>query len=227
VTEASGRPLRLAHRGDWRRAPENTLPALLAALDIAACDGLEFDVRTSSDGVPILQHDPTLKRVHGRPERPRNLTAAELRESGVSLLGDVLAAIPIDAFLDIEVKEGPPRSFVDVVDAARGRELADAVVSSFEPAVLTGVRRQRPGWPLWLNTKDLNPRTLALARDLGCVAVSVTWRSIDESGVARARAAGLEVAAWTVRRRGTFDRLAALGVQAICVEAAALDGQRA
>jgi glycerophosphoryl diester phosphodiesterase len=42
--------------------------------------------------------------------------------------------------------------------------------------------------------------------------------------VAEARAAGLDIVAWTVRRRPTFDRLARLGVKAICVEAAALDG---
>ena len=42
--------------------------------------------------------------------------------------------------------------------------------------------------------------------------------------LARARAAGLEVAAWTVRRRATAERLARLGVVATCVEAAALDG---
>ena len=39
-----------------------------------------------------------------------------------------------------------------------------------------------------------------------------------------ARAAGLEVVAYTVRRRSTYDRLARLGVIAICAEAAALDG---
>jgi len=32
------------------------------------------------------------------------------------------------------------------------------------------------------------------------------------------------VASWTVRRRSTYRRLAGLGVIAICVEAAALDG---
>ena len=44
------------------------------------------------------------------------------------------------------------------------------------------------------------------------------------ASIAQARAAGLEVAAWTVRRRSTFDRLSRLGVIAVCVEAAALDG---
>ena len=60
--------LRLAHRGDWRHAPENTIPALLAALKVPACGGLEFDVRLSADGVPVLLHDETLARVQGRPE---------------------------------------------------------------------------------------------------------------------------------------------------------------
>jgi glycerophosphoryl diester phosphodiesterase len=224
VTGTDARTLRLAHRGDWRRAPENTLPALLAALEIAACDGLEFDVRTSSDGVPVLQHDETLARVHGRPERPHDLTAQELRASGVSVLEDVLAAVPRDVFLDIEVKEGPAPSLVEVVEAARGHDLANAVVSSFVPAVLTGVRRQRPGWPLWLNTKDLEPGMVTLARKLSCRGISVEWPSIDAAAVHRAHEAGLDVAAWTVRRRPTFDRLARLGLMAICVEAAALDG---
>jgi glycerophosphoryl diester phosphodiesterase len=42
--------------------------------------------------------------------------------------------------------------------------------------------------------------------------------------MARAAAAGLDVAAWTVRRRSTAARLERLGVVALCVEAAALDG---
>jgi len=224
VSPTTRQALRLAHRGDWRRAPENTLPALLAALDVRGCDGVEFDVRSSSDGVPVLQHDETLARVHGRPERPQDLSVEELRASGVAVLEDVLAALPQRAFLDIEVKDDPPPSFVGVVETARGRELRNAVVSSFEPAVLRSVRQQRPGWRLWLNATDLEPGTLALARELGCRGVSVEWRGIDEAAMGRARGEGFEVAAWTIRRRPTVARLARLGVMAMCVEGAALDG---
>ena len=52
---APQRTLRLAHRGDWRAAPENSLAALTAALANPACDGIEFDVRASSDRRPRLQ----------------------------------------------------------------------------------------------------------------------------------------------------------------------------
>jgi len=218
------RPLRLAHRGDWRRAPENSIEAFRAALRIPACDGLEFDVRLSADGIPVVCHDASLARVQGRPESIDDLPASTLGRLGVPTLADVLAAAGRRAFLDIELKvDGGPR-FVDVVAAGRGPDLGHAVVSSFHADALQGVARRAPHWPRWLNTVTLGPTQVEAAVTLGCRGVAVDWRAIDESSIGRARAAGLEVAAWTVRRRPTFERLARLGVVAVCAEAAALDG---
>jgi glycerophosphoryl diester phosphodiesterase len=218
------KPLRIAHRGDWRRAPENTIEALVAAVRVPACDGVEFDVHESRDGVPILLHDDDLRRVWGRPERASDLTAAELSRIGVPTLEATLAALPESAFLDIELKQEPPRGFIEIVEAARGRELRNAIVSSFHSEALIAVRRARRAWGLWLNSSDLSASTVAAAVELGCVAVSAEWRSVDARSIAGARERGLEVASWTVRRRPTFDRLARLGVSVMCVEAAALDG---
>jgi glycerophosphoryl diester phosphodiesterase len=224
---APGRALRLAHRGDWRRAPENTMPALLAALDVPACDGLEFDVQVCGDGQPILLHDDTLARVQGRPERADDLTAGELGRLGVPRLADVLAAVPRDAFLDVELKGDPGAgvaAVVAVLETGRGPDLAWTVVSSFDPVALVRLAALRPGWPRWLNAVDLSAGTIARAIDLGCVAISADWRVIAPDAIAAARAAGLDVAAWTVRSRSTAGRLDRLGVIAQCVEAAALDG---
>ncbi len=146
--------LRLAHRGDWRRAPENTLPALLAALKVPACDGLEFDVRLAADGVPVILHDKTLARVQGRPEPVGELQARALEDLGVPSLADVLAAIPHRAFLDVELKGRHDRAVVEVLAAGRGPGLVNAVVSSFKPETLERVAglvpsvaalAQRPG----------------------------------------------------------------------------------
>lgn len=71
------RPLVIAHRGDSRNAPENTLSALQAAMD-AGADGVEFDVRLARDGVPVVIHDATLKRTAGRSVSVGSLTSAEL-----------------------------------------------------------------------------------------------------------------------------------------------------
>jgi glycerophosphoryl diester phosphodiesterase len=219
-----GRPLRLAHRGDWRVAPENTLAALEAAMRIPGCDGVEFDVRLSRDGVPVLLHDETLARVQGRAARVTGVDARDLDRFGVPRLADVLAALP-GAWTDIELKgDNHGDATAAVLHEARGDAPADAVVTSFEPGSLVAMRDRLPGWGRWLNAEDLAPATLSLAAGLGCRGVAVLWGSITAAGVRRARDAGLEVAAWTVRRRSTFDRLGRLGVVACCVEAAALDG---
>jgi glycerophosphoryl diester phosphodiesterase len=218
------RPLRLSHRGDWRQATENTIAAFLAAMAIPACDGLELDVRLSADGVPIVIHDATLTRVQGQPARADQVSAAALEDLGVPSLAAVLEAVPRRAFLDVELKDDPGRAIVEVLAAGRGAELHRAIVSTFDRDVLERIGGLAPTWPRWLNADDLEPSTIAAAVELGCRAIAAHWRAIDPGSAARVRAAGLELAAWTVRRRASYERLARLGVVAVCVEAAALDG---
>lgn len=216
--------LRLAHRGDWRAAPENSLEAMVAALSLPRCDGLEFDVRGSRDGVPVLLHDASLRRVQGVDAGVASLTATALAGHGIPTLEAVLAAAGREPFLDVELKGEPVPGVIGVLEAARGPRLERAVVSSFEPPTLAWLGRLRPAWPRWLNAMDLGPLAVAIATDAGCSGLSVDWSSIDAEGVARARDAGLGVAAWTVRELATYRRLETLGVVAICAEAEALDG---
>lgn len=220
----SGRTLRLAHRGDWRVAPENSLEAMRAAMAIAACDGLEFDVRSSADGVPVIVHDETLERVHARPEAVAELTAAALGGFGVPTLAAVLETADRRAFLDIELKTVPGPGIIEILAAGRGPQLSGAVISSFDHDALGKIGRLAPSWPRWLNTGTMDPSDVDRAIELGCIGIATAWQAIDADAMDRARIAGLDVAAYTVRDRATFDRLANLGVAAVCVEDAALDG---
>jgi len=77
------RPLRLAHRGDGRVAPENSLAAMRAALTVPGCNGLEFDVRFARDGTPVLLHDTTLDRVQGVARSVAEVAVPELASLGV------------------------------------------------------------------------------------------------------------------------------------------------
>ena len=224
MTAERRRTLRLAHRGDWRHAPENTLAAMDAALANPRCDGLEFDVRGSRDRVPVLLHDPSLRRVQGVDAEVASLTAAELANHAVPTLAEVLTVAGPGPFLNVELKGDPVPAVVEVLEGARGPLLERTVVSSFEPPTLQWLGRQRPRWPRWLNALDLSPLAIAIATDAGCSGVSVEWTAIDRPGLERAHAGGLEVAAWTVREPLTYRSLESLGVAAICAEREALDG---
>ena len=222
----TGSPLVLAHRGDWRVAPENSLEAIVAATRIPGCDGVEFDVRLSRDDVPVLLHDETLRRVQGRPERVDALDAAALADVGIPALATVLAALPASVYLDVELKgDAHGEATAAVLRAARGEAPARALLSSFEPSTVERIRTLLPGWRRWLNAEDLAPATLSLALGLGCSGVSVLWGGITTAAFRRATALGLDVAAWTVRRPATVERLGRLGVIACCVEGDALGEQ--
>src|SRR5829696_1787768 len=55
------RPYMLAHRGASAYAPENTVAAFDRAIALRT-DGIETDVRASSDGVLVLLHDERVDR---------------------------------------------------------------------------------------------------------------------------------------------------------------------
>jgi glycerophosphoryl diester phosphodiesterase len=54
-------PFIWAHRGASKNAPENTMAAFSAAVELAA-DGLELDIHLSRDGIPVVIHDESLER---------------------------------------------------------------------------------------------------------------------------------------------------------------------
>jgi glycerophosphoryl diester phosphodiesterase len=76
LLDLHARPV-IGHRGASGYAPENTLPAFALALEQQA-DALEFDVRLSADGVPVVMHDPTLDRTCGRAVPVQSLLAREI-----------------------------------------------------------------------------------------------------------------------------------------------------
>jgi glycerophosphoryl diester phosphodiesterase len=152
------------------------------------------------------------------------MPSAALGELGVPTLAAVLETAGRRPFLDVELKVDPGPALIEVLAAGRGPELHNAVISSFDPGALEHVGRRASTWPRWFNAVVLDDAVVATALELRCRGIAVEWHAVDAAAIALARSAGLEVAAWTIRRRTTFDRLAGLGIVAVCVEGAALDG---
>lgn len=73
----SDAPVLIAHRGEHVDFPENTVPALLGAVE-AGAEGVEFDVQFLGDGTPAVIHDPDLRRTGGDSRRLRQLDGDDL-----------------------------------------------------------------------------------------------------------------------------------------------------
>lgn len=76
------KPLIIAHRGASALAPENTLAAFQKAIEDGA-EGIEFDVRLSKDGIPVVFHDSGLKRLAQNDSQVIDYSLDELRNFDV------------------------------------------------------------------------------------------------------------------------------------------------
>jgi glycerophosphoryl diester phosphodiesterase len=186
-------PLVLGHRGYRSLAPENTLPAFLAALQHGA-DGVEFDVQKEPSGAYVVVHDPP----GGDGTAPK--------------LHDVLAGLPTGIYLDVELKGETlapadcPRILTEIT--ASGITADRLMISSFVPELL-------PPWKAWgietallLGSEAMRmgiPRLARLVRRIGPAWLNPPVQAFEVLGrlparlmLRFARLAGLRIAFWTV-----------------------------
>jgi len=218
-----------AHRGSPDPSlgiRENTLEAFVRARQLGA-DGVELDVRMTSDGALAVHHDPVIERVGP--------------VAGLST-GQLPVFVPLlDAALDacagltvnIEIKNLPgepgfdPADHVaaEVVDLviATGRE-SGVVISSFWPGTLEAVRDADPDLATGLLLASWADPAQAVTTALshGCTALHSHVDLVSDAMVEQAHAAGLSVAAWTVNGTTPLRRAQGAGVDTVITDDVAL-----
>lgn len=212
-----------AHRGASAEAPENTLAAFRRAVD-AGADGIELDVHLASDGVPVVIHDETLERTTDGTGAVAAQRAARLQtlDAGswfsphfagepLPTLEETLRLLAGRLRINLEVKES--RSGLAVLDLLRAFPAADVVISSFDHALLTALRRTAPDLPLAVLLEAGNWRhALARAATLRACAFHAHVDLVSRPLLAACRRLQLPVFAWTVDDAGQARALARIGV---------------
>lgn len=69
----------VAHRGNWREAPENSVWAVKKAIEYGA-DMAEIDLALTKDSVLVLMHDRTIDRTTTGKGAPSDYTLAEIQQ---------------------------------------------------------------------------------------------------------------------------------------------------
>lgn len=225
LLDPDARPV-IGHRGASGDFPENTMPAFDAALGQGA-DGLEFDVRLSSDGIPVVIHDATVDRTTDGSGPVGAYTAATLAEldagngAGVPTLHEVLGRYT-DIPLIIEVKEA--RAADPVADAIMQHDAAGRVlVGSFLHAALRPFgtppfarsASRREAIACWLASRVGIAWPRAAVRAFTVPERHGALTVVDGAFMRAARQQGRPVHVWTVDDLASARRLRALGVSGI------------
>ncbi|MEU3605847.1 glycerophosphodiester phosphodiesterase [Streptomyces sp. NPDC035033] len=206
----------VGHRGDPYRARENTLPSIGSAFERGA-DAVEVDVRLTKDGVPVLLHDDTLKRLWGHDRPLASLTHEELRAltyGGVPTLRDALLAAG-DRRLMLDLPGGNEASVRRIVGAVREAGAGERVFYCAGSVAMLQVRAADPHAEIALTWTSLAPPRPVLLDAVRPKWLNYRFGLVGEALVERVHRDGLLVSAWTPDTRRTMRRLVAHGVDSI------------
>ena len=219
-----------AHRGGALRAPENTLSALSDSWECGA-DSAEIDVQETKDGVLVLLHDESLKRITRMDKNIWEVTYEEIREldagssfgkeyqgEKIPTLEEVLNFCRGRLDLNIEIKyNGKNKGIVQrVIQVIRENHFEEnCVVTSMSYQFLEQIKETAPEIRTgYIMTMSYGSISEAAAADF----FSVRYDYITERFVREAHALGKEVHAWTVNYRGNIRRMLDMGVDDIITD---------
>jgi glycerophosphoryl diester phosphodiesterase len=202
------RPLLLGHRGARKYASENTLAGFRLALD-HGCDGFEFDVRLTSDGVAVVCHDPKHKRLEIAKQ-----TSAELLKGcpEIPRLDAVLQEFARRGFLNVELKvQGAEKTALTLLKSRSTTQ--KAIISSFLPEVVEGLYQEGASSDLGIICET--QRQLARWKALPIDAVILHRSLVNASQLDALKGAGKRVFVWTVNTPREMTKFAEMGVDGL------------
>lgn len=229
----------IAHRGASGHAPENTVAAFRKAAELGA-RWVEFDVKLTGCGCPILMHDDGLARTTGVDRAVRETSLARIKtldagswfapefagEAVPTLEEAVDALVEFDLSANVEIKPCPGR------EVETGRVVGEwlkalwpakrplPLVSSFSSPALAACAAVAPQLPrgLLLPWLPEHARLTAALRHTDAVSVHVNHQFLTASQVRALTYAGYRVLTYTVNDPERARALRSWGVEAVITD---------
>jgi len=233
-------PWIVAHRGAMAEAPENTRAAFERALDYPI-DGIELDVQLSRDGVAVVFHDASLKKINGvrKPVSAYSYHelcqmdwgawfSADFAGEPILTLEETLERYGRQTRLLIEIKtdgasgdrisnRNVAHTVVDLVTTVLPSHSIDQMmVLSFNPDIIETAMRRAPKLTYGLNLKtEKFPR-----RDwpVRLYAASLPIHRITARFVAGCQSRELQVMTYSCNTEAQLDQALGLGVRVIMTD---------
>lgn len=103
----------IAHRGDWRYAPENSMRGFENCIK-SGFDAIEVDVRMTKDSVLVIMHDETINRTTTGRGRVNELTLEEIKKYKLKTPTNYVSNQSVPTFEEVlELTKGKILIYVD------------------------------------------------------------------------------------------------------------------
>ncbi len=220
------RVLSIAHRGASAYAEENSSEAFAVASKLGA-DWVEVDLRVTTDSIPVISHDDSLKRVYGVDGLISEMTYSEVTAKAHVLtfaeLLDQCSALDLGIYLDIKAidREAAQIVFEQVADAHAWHRV---IFASFRPDIVAELKAHSPA--IWTSILFASPHVdaVALGRAVRADFVHPCWEYASETPhllmtdewLNAVRSAGLGIITWAEERAHVISGLKQRGVIGIC-----------
>jgi glycerophosphoryl diester phosphodiesterase len=227
----------MAHRGIPWTWPESSLLSFTRAIN-AGAEVVEFDVRLSKDGVPVLMHDATVDRTTDGTGLVSELTLAQLRERRIIFTksGSVKSGEPIptleetietfrphpNVMIMCEIKDYSDLCIKKVVEAFRGLQHRTCY-DCFDYPVLEKIKNIDSallvhGFPLFKMTGVPDIKNAEKIFDY----IGLSFKDTDEAVMERCKAAGILTSLAVVNDPEDLYRCAELGAYMVTTDRADL-----
>jgi glycerophosphoryl diester phosphodiesterase len=224
----------IAHRGVGALAPENTLASIRMAKEQGA-HWVEFDVKITYDGVPILMHDEKLERTTDGCGLVSEVSWEEMQrfDAGrrfdskfegerIPLLADALKVVlENDLSALIEIKPCPGRAkattMVAMIEIAKIWPEQDVfpVISSFDMDSLEVAAQLEPPWPRCVLMREWEEDWRRKLAQVDACAISFKQEHLTEERVKEISNTGVSLLAYSVDNADKAKELLAWGVSAV------------
>ena len=216
-------PKVIAHRGAKAYAPENTLASFREALRRGAT-WVEIDVKLTSDGVPIVMHDASLKRTMGIDRLVAETPRAELPKDVPTFEEAIACFQELGLGCNVEIKpdEGREVETARVTVATLRRRwpaaLPPPLLSSFKEASLVAAREAAPEFARAILLGELADDWRSRADGVGAVGVNTKGEKLTAPRAREIKQAGFALSVYTVNDGELAKALVGMGVDCVITD---------
>ena len=214
----------IAHRGAWKEfnLPENSIASLEKAIELK-CDGAEFDVRRTLDGVLVVNHDPLyygdtiqtntyaflnrnkLSNGESLPTLEEYFLKGTQDKHKTLLICEIKAAI--------KDKEQDYLATIETLALAKKLKIEKRIVYiSFSKDILSWIKEKQPTATVLYLESDLSIDAVVQNKFDGINLHYTSFKNNSQLS-ATAKNAGLKIGSWTVNELSDLAILQAQGVE--------------